>query len=171
MFYLSTRFCNCLPDGNGGLFQGTIDERSFEFCRQRQCSVGNRCWSARSGKRQRKEETVGGTLTADTSPNSNARSFYFLASAFSFYPPVSLLFPAETIGLVSFTLPVPLLSQRDFRNYEAIYIQMPVSNGHFRESLSTSVSSYRFVPFFRLFSPISPSSFRVLASFRLQKLQ
>lgn len=80
----------------------------------------------------------------------------FPRSSILFLPAVFLLFPAETIGLVSFTLPVPLLSRRDFRNYEAIYIQMPVSNGHSREPLSTSVSSYRSVSFFRLFSPISP---------------
>ena len=48
---------------------------------------------------------------------------------------------------VSLALPVSLLSRRDFRNYEAIYIQMPVSNGFSQVPLDISiVVSFR--PFF-----------------------
>lgn len=45
-----------LSVGNGRLFQETIGERSFELHQQKQRNIGNRCWSARRRKRQRKGE-------------------------------------------------------------------------------------------------------------------
>lgn len=158
------------PTGNGELFQKTVGERSFELCRQKQRKEID------VGPREEQEKTV---KRGNSRRNINGRRDFKLKRAIVlfphpgvlFLPPVSLLFPAPRRSVSLASLCQLCCSRRDFRNYEAIYIQMPVSNGHSRELFSTSVTSYRSASLFRLFSLISPSSFPTFASFRLQKLR
>lgn len=102
---------------------------------------------AKREKTTGKEETVGGTLTADTSPNSNARSFYFVAHSL-FCLPVSLLFPVQTIGLVSFTLPVPHSLDETFATMRPFTYKCPLAMDILASPSRHRISSYRSIPFF-----------------------